>query len=711
MVQYILECIAFQLVFLIIYDLFLKRETFFQWNRLYLIGTYVLSLIIPWVKIEAMKTTVPEVFQGYPEYLWNLNNAAVVVTESNRSTFNVPWEYILLFGGMLLATLFFGYKCYQITKLKRSGKKQVFKDFTQYVIANSSAAFSFFKSIFLGDQVLAKEHQSIVQHELVHIRQNHSYDLLFFELMRIVGWFNPLVYVYQSRLSELHEFIADAQVAKTSKKQQYQMLLSEVFQTQNISFINQFFKSSLIKKRIVMLQKTKSKRIFQLKYLILFPIIATMLIYTSCEQDTGESTSLFESITVSDVENMTESEETKTLDRLVELSVQPKEWSLTINDKNSTIEFTKPESEDSFISGPGGIPIKAKMHIESGILAEDFDIFDYDSSKSFQIKINNGVPFGIVEEVPAFPGCENESDKRACFQKMMQKHISKNFRYPLEAQEKGIQGRVNVMFQIEKDGTIGNIRMRGPDKLLEDEVERIISRLPTMIPGKNKGKIVSVPFSIPVSFRLEQAGFGNFSNSTDKAGSEIDPLKTNYENTVPFAVVDEAPVFPGCEDEDDKRACFNRMIQKHISKNFRYPKEAQEKGIQGRVNVMFLIDTQGYIANIEKRGPDKLLEDEVVRIISRLPKFEPGSQQGKNVNVPFSIPITFRLEEQPDDFQFVNAEGAIFDEEQKMVAKKYNELLRERQRLLKNTSESDMVIKNLDEQLKAMKTAIYKNDN
>lgn len=98
------------------------------------------------------------------------------------------------------------------------------------------------------------------------------------------------------------------------------------------------------------------------------------------------------------------------------------------------------------------------------------------------------VPFAVIEDVPIFPGCENESDKRACFNSMIQKHISKNFRYPEIAQEMGIQGRVSVMFTIQKDGSIGNIRMRGPDKNLEAEAARIIGKLPKMTPGKQRGR-------------------------------------------------------------------------------------------------------------------------------------------------------------------------------------------------------------------------------
>jgi protein TonB len=115
------------------------------------------------------------------------------------------------------------------------------------------------------------------------------------------------------------------------------------------------------------------------------------------------------------------------------------------------------------------------------------------------------VPFAVIEDVPIFPGCEkvSKSERRNCFQQQMNKHIRKNFRYPEIAQEMGIQGRVYVNFIISKDGSITNIRMRGPDKNLEKEAQRIISKLPTMTPGKQRGRAVRVPFSIPITFRLQ----------------------------------------------------------------------------------------------------------------------------------------------------------------------------------------------------------------
>src|SRR5690606_17705148 len=239
--------------------------------------------------------------------------------------------------------------------------------------------------------------------ELVHIKQRHSLDLLFFELMRLIGWFNPMVYIYQNRISALHEFIADAQPIKTHKKEQYQLLLSQVFRTQNISFINQFHRSSLIKKRRVMLTKAKSKQILKLKYLVLAPVIVAMLVYSSCQED--------------------------------------------------KMDRQETELSGTELSGSSGVD----------------------------------VPFAVIDKVPVFPGCESAEDKRACFREMIQKHIRDDFQYPEEAQKRAIQRRVSIMFTIDEEGNITNIRKRGPDKLLEDEAVRIISNLPKMIPGRQRG--------------------------------------------------------------------------------------------------------------------------------------------------------------------------------------------------------------------------------
>ena len=143
--------------------------------------------------------------------------------------------------------------------------------------------------------------------------------------------------------------------------------------------------------------------------------------------------------------------------------------------------------------------------IESTETSQEEEVIEVADIEVEEVFEDVDVPFAVIEDVPVFPGCEGQpkSKLRDCFNDMMQKHISKNFRYPEIAQEMGIQGRVNVMFVIQTDGTIGNVRMRGPDKSLEAEAARIIDKLPKMTPGKQRGRAVRVPFSIPITFRLQ----------------------------------------------------------------------------------------------------------------------------------------------------------------------------------------------------------------
>ncbi len=419
MIRYILETIIFQLVFLLVYDMFLKKETFFQWNRAYLLITFAMSLTFPFVQIEALKTTISREAIFYPEFLWQ-NNLLTVTTEKQTGSF---WNFLSIYEwlfafGALLMLFWFGLKLYHIQSLRKKGVVTYYSDFTKVVMKESSNVFSFFKQIFVGDGIAEDRMPHIMPHEMVHIKQWHTIDLLFFELARICFWCNPLVYVYQNRMAELHEYIADSKVVKENRNTQYQLLLSEVFQTQNLSFVNQFFKKSLIKKRIVMLKKEKSSQFKMFKYLTLLPALVLMLFYTSCE---------------------------------------------TEEKKTENVESTELNT----------------------VLKTDL------------------VPFMQVEDVPIFPGCENSEDPRACFIEKIQEHVRKNFNYPKEAEDLGIQGRVAVMFTIDENGDIIDVQKRGPHQLLENEVDRIIQRLPKMGPATHKGKVVKVPFSLPIVFKLQ----------------------------------------------------------------------------------------------------------------------------------------------------------------------------------------------------------------
>jgi len=172
------------------------------------------------------------------------------------------------------------------------------------------------------------------------------------------------------------------------------------------------------------------------------------------------------------------------------------------------VEWIKPEPPKPLITPPV-IEIIDDVEVQEETLFDvvepdqNTEVITYDDIEYAEDPVPDTVIFSVIEEVPVFPGCENKKDKRACFNQMISKHVIKNFRYPEIAQEMGSQGKVYVRFVIQKDGSIGNIQMRGPDKNLEKDAARIISKLPKMTPGKQRGTPVRVPFSIPITYKLQ----------------------------------------------------------------------------------------------------------------------------------------------------------------------------------------------------------------
>lgn len=125
---------------------------------------------------------------------------------------------------------------------------------------------------------------------------------------------------------------------------------------------------------------------------------------------------------------------------------------------------------------------------------------------------------------------------------------------------------------------------------------------------------------------------------------DLDVEEFEEDIEVPFAVIENVPVYPGCKGtgNDELKKCFQENITKHIIENFKYPGQAIELGLDGKVYVIFVINSTGVVSRIRTRGPHKILENEASRIIKLLPKMEPGKQRGKAVNVPYSVPINFQ---------------------------------------------------------------------
>ncbi|GAA3519274.1 hypothetical protein GCM10022393_36800 [Aquimarina addita] len=253
--------------------------------------TPVLSLVLPFIKIETFKASTSQIYVTRIERVLTQSSQSLeIIGTTGSEQHPTNWWLIVYLIGAGISFLLLILKLYKLKILKSVSFHAHLDNKKISILPNSKQAFSFWNTIYLGDTLDEDEKKQILVHELVHVEQKHSLDQLLFEILKILFWWNPLVYNYQSRITVLHEYIADAVVITTIDKRNYiDQLLNAAFQTQEITFVNQFFNQSLIKKRIIMLQKTKSKTISKFKYLFLIPVIAGILVYTSCSDDSNES--------------------------------------------------------------------------------------------------------------------------------------------------------------------------------------------------------------------------------------------------------------------------------------------------------------------------------------------------------------------------------------------------------------------------------------
>ncbi|TVZ25816.1 beta-lactamase regulating signal transducer with metallopeptidase domain [Gillisia sp. Hel_I_86] len=475
----ILQIILFQLMFLLVYELLLKKETFFRYNRWYLLLSPVIALMLPFLNITALNEIVPQesvaAINGFllPEvFIGNAQQSMGTLPEvhisSNKTSINW-WMLIYSFGVLLSLGIVFK-KFLNLRKLFQFNLIKVENTYRIIEVPASNLACTFYKTIFLGDRLLAAEKKQILAHELIHVKEKHSLDLVFFEVFKIVFWFNPLIYIYQNRIATLHEFIADSNVVNTiEKRSYYEQLLNTAFNTQNISFINQFFNHSLIKKRIVMLQKSQSKTISKFKYLIILPVLLAMLTIVSCTQDDSQISAKDETLL-------------EQLERIQTTINNSKE--ISGEEKDKMVEITMAalkKSEEGMINNSDATTIDEKVA---------------------------DVPFAVIDQVPLFPGCESLSsneEQKKCMSQKIQEHVIANFNSEL-GKEVGLTGvnRVIVQFKIDKNGEIVDVKARAPHPKLKEEAIRVVKSIPQMIPGKQKGEAVGVMYSLPIVFEVNE---------------------------------------------------------------------------------------------------------------------------------------------------------------------------------------------------------------
>ena len=557
---YLLQANIYLVVFYGFYKLLLEKETYFQWNRVYLLGSGLLALGIPFIRLDWL--TQQPVSQQLSVTVAQLDMMVLPERSADTGMPAIGDVVALLYtAGLLLFFLRFCMRLWRLTSRLYGGANSA---------VQHGAAYSFLTRKAVD--VSLEGHEVINHHEDIHLKQLHSLDVLLMELVAIVTWFNPVVYLYKKALKDNHEFLADEAAANyQGDKEKYSMLLlSAAFKVSPQLLANSFFsKQSLIKKRIYMLHKEKSRKTAVLKYGLYLPLFSGMLLLSSASlRENQVVNEAVESIPFSNPiavvqstlpSSVTATEPTTPIMGSEAATLLAQDWApfykfLARNIKypevarkaqlqgNTQLKFTI-ESGDvkgldaltklgagldtevmKAILGYNGFkdvtdgnyvlavafrlegantPIKNEglKQVEGFTNLQEVNIVGFAHPNASATTKSGVMDFVSVDTPPSFPG---GMEKFFAF-------IEKSVKYPAEAVKNNVQGKVFLSFVVEKDGSLSDIQTVG--KMLgygtDEEAMRVLTTSPKWNPGSINGKPVAVKYHIPITFAL-----------SPKAGSE-----------------------------------------------------------------------------------------------------------------------------------------------------------------------------------------------
>ncbi len=524
-------------------------------NRSYLLLAPIIAFSLPLLEIPvAFEKPSIEVFPLFDVINYDYQQAETIAQNYKLPEFTVEskrlpmlwdaFDYILLVYGIITGLLLirFAYQICQLKQLIRQGwyqTKYILKeDYYDVPTHGNTPIFSFWDYLFWNydTKLSERERNQILHHELEHIKQKHSFDVIFFELICIFFWFNPLVYLLKTAAADTHEYLADESVVKhaASREDYTKLIVKMAFKGLDLPLGN-YFAKSLTLKRVKMMKNQNHVPVSKL--LMVIPVLLGMMFLVSFK------------------------------------SVQP----------------------------------------------EAVEVLDSFSAPSTVESISASVSDTTYVSAQPANGLE-----------ALNRYLSSNVNYPLEARRERIMGTVEVAFVVDANGKIVNPTIkRGIGGGCNEEAIRLISSMPAWNPAQENGKNIASEQSIRFTFDIPSDGkVVNIKVHTD----HLKPLAYNSDEV--FEYVDNSPnPAGGMEGWLD-----------YLSKNVKYPEVARNEGIEGTVYLSFIVQKDGSLADPKvMKGVSKSIDAEAIRVIKEAPKWEPGTQRGRPVNVMMRLPIRFKL--------------------------------------------------------------------
>ena len=541
-------------VFYMFYRLMLAHETFHRVNRIVLLLTAIASFVLPLCVITMHETVtieaVPTIEVG------DLMIGAVPIAEPATPFWQILLPILFIIG--MVATLAHTlWSLFRIVSLISKSERHPQGDGTIICVTGNAdiAPFSWMLFIVMNRCDYEQRDAAILAHERGHIRLHHSWDLLLVDTLTALQWFNPAIWMLRSDLRAVHEYEADGAVLSQGiNARQYQyLLITKAASIGGYSLANGISHSTL-KNRINMMLHKKSNPSRMLKLLALVPIVAAALAvnaetvtdYVYGEPETAQpvkkgkvntaiKTGMNSDITVV----ATEAEPAEKADGrtykvygvvrdkedgspIIGTIVQIANSNIgTVTDLNGEFAIDV-QKGDALVAAYVGYASKALV-VKDPTARYVFELQKDDSDKTFD----------VVEEMPQFPGGVGK----------LFEYLAMNVRYPKEAEDKCLQGRVIATFVVEKDGSVTNAEIaKSVDPALDAEALRVVKAMPKWIPGKHHGEPVSVKYTIPISFRLQGAPYVP---TEDVKGANVvgETVVVGYgSEKEPYVVVDGKPI-------------------------------------------------------------------------------------------------------------------------------------------------------------------------
>ena len=675
MLAYFLKINVAIALFYAFYRLFFYKDTFFTWRRAALLCFFAISAVYPLLNIQTW-ITEQEPMVAMADLYADIVLPEFTITPEQATS---DWKTLLLqtvgfayWGMVIVLAIRFFIQLAGIIRLAFRCRKAKIGNTNVHLLRQASGPFSFFHWIFIHPTSHTEDELSeILTHEQTHANQWHSIDVLVSEIVCIFCWFNPFTWLMKREIRTNLEYLADNRVLETghdSKAYQYHLL--GLSHHKAAATIYNSFNVLPLKKRIKMMNKKRTREIGRTKYLMFLPLAALLMIISNIEAVARTTKEMAKDVIEAVEENLASNSTTPEME--VATEAIPVETPISQQDKDKLVTYKgkvvdkdgkpvegaellidgshKLPQDQSFVTDKNGnFSFMAFENAHIGVIWNKNDKYmlkgiRYDQKERTNLKIvmddqwqnppsndpNNPV-FEVVEIMPEFPDGGMSG---------LMQFLSKNIQYPINAQKNHTQGRVTVQFVVNKDGSISEPKIiRGVDPDLDGEAIRVISLMPKWKPGMQKGQPVRVKYTVPVMFRLSDDGQKEEYKPIPKIDETVvvgyGSKQVPAEEDPVFEVVENMPEFPGG---------MGGLMQ-YLSKNIKYPVEAQKAGIQGRVIMQVIIDKNGNVTNPKVTQPvDPLLDTEAIRVTASMPKWKPGTQRGMPVNVKYTFPIVFRLQ-------------------------------------------------------------------